>query len=76
MLTTQIKDLKRSQLHELHSTMLDACTAAELGGDWREIFRRAKHRKVGRLRRIYELLQSADRQDMASMAWTLTEHLN
>lgn len=38
--------------------------AYETNGDWREIIRRAKQRKVGLLRRVYDLLQTATREEI------------
>lgn len=58
-LTNQIANLSDAQLHDLHNALLDACTAMEMGGNWREVFRRARYRRVGRMRRIYELLYNA-----------------
>ena len=74
-LTSQITELNDVQLHSLHNTMLDACTALELGGDWREIFRRAKNRHVGRMHRIYDLLYHAKSHEIDRAARHLVEIL-
>jgi hypothetical protein len=75
MLSNQLKALKTAQILELHDVLVTACTAAELDGDWREVFRRAKNRKVGRMRRIYELLYNADKADIHRAAQHLVDHL-
>jgi hypothetical protein len=53
--------------------MLDTSIAFETDGDWREIIRRAKQRKVGLLLRIYELLLTATREEIDAMARSLAE---
>lgn len=72
-LTKQLPKLTDTQIHELHNRLLDACTAMELGGDWREVFRRAKYRHIGRMHRIYELLQHATHDEIDRAARHLTE---
>lgn len=74
-LTKQLPKLADTQIHELHNRLLDACTAMELGGNWREVFRRARHRRTGIMRRLYELLYNADRADIDRAAKHLTDHV-
>lgn len=71
-LTNQIANLNDVQIHSLHNTLLDACTAMELNGNWREIFRRAKYRNIGLMKRIYELLHKANPEDIDRAASHLT----
>jgi hypothetical protein len=71
-LTEQIANLNDVQIHSLHNTLLDACTAMELGGNWREVFRRAKQRHIGLMKRIYELLHQAQPDDIDRAANHLT----
>jgi hypothetical protein len=72
-LTEQIANLNDVQIHSLHNTLLDACTAMELDGNWREIFRRAKNRHVGLMKRIYELLHQAQPDDINRAAGHLVD---
>lgn len=63
-LTNQLSQLNDTQIRSLHNALLDACAAKEMGGNWREIFRRAKYRHVGRMARIYKLLHEAHGDDI------------
>jgi hypothetical protein len=72
-LTNQLHNLNPKQLKHLSATMLDTSIAFETDGDWREIIRRAKQRKVGLLLRIYELLLTATREEIDAMARSLAE---
>lgn len=74
-LASQVKELSVDQLHQLLNVMLDACAALELGGNWREPIRRARHRNVGRQRRIYDLLYDASASDIRIAAAHLVDHL-
>lgn len=73
MLSTQTRQLTHDQVKEVKNVLLEACTAMELGGDWREVFRRARNRRVGRMRRIYDMLYEADIKAIDMAAQTLTE---
>lgn len=54
--------------------MLDASLAHETGGNAKEIFRRAKQRKVGRQRRIIELLENATKPEIDRLSANLAEY--
>lgn len=54
--------------------MLNASITLENNGNWREIFRRAKHKhSAGRLRRIYALLEKAQAEDIDNMSKSLAD---
>ncbi len=73
-LTTQVFQLKPDEVKEACSVMLNASIALENNGNWREIFRRAKHKhSAGRLRRIYALLEKAQAEDIDSMSKSLAD---
>ncbi len=55
--------------------MLNASIAFETGGNYREVFRRAKQRKIGVLRRIYELLENASYEEIENLSKSLSEPL-
>lgn len=74
-LTDQLPNLTTDQLRALHATLVEASLAAQLNGNWREIFRRARHAHLGRLQRIYALLESSDAETIKRTAEHLTEHL-
>jgi hypothetical protein len=65
--------LKPDQVKELADTMYEACVAMELGGSYKEVFRRAKHRKVGSMRKMYERMEKATPRQISSMADHLIE---
>ena len=70
-LTSQLKNLSPQQIKSLSDTMLNASIAFETGGNYREIFRRAKQRKIGLMRRIYELLEQAPYEDIENLSKSL-----
>lgn len=72
MLSTQLHRLKPAQIQELAGTMLEASIGHAGGGHWQETFRRAKQRKVGLMRRIYDLLQTATAEEIEGMTKALT----
>lgn len=73
-LTSQVFQLNPNEVREACTVMLDVSLAMENGGNWREIFRRAKLKHcAGRLRRIYALLETAHRDDIEQMADSLAE---
>lgn len=73
-LTSQVFQLKPHEVKEACGVMLDASLALENKGNWREIFRQAKHKHfAGRLRRIYALLEKAKPEDIEQMAASLAE---
>lgn len=72
-LARQIPNLSTEQLKAVHACLVEAGIAYEAGGNWREIFRRAKQRKVGLVRRIYELMEKADRHGIDRMTQALVE---
>lgn len=72
-LVTIIPRLNSTQLNELHETMTSASLAYELGGDFKKIFRAAKHRKIGMMRRIYERLENCDIKQIEAMSKSLGE---
>jgi len=55
-LTSQLPKLTTEQLKSLADAMLDASLAYESGQNWRPILLRARSRKVGLMRRIYDML--------------------
>lgn len=67
-LQTAILRLKPEQVQELADIMYDACIAMEAGGCYTEVFRRAKHRKVGSMRKMYERLEKATPKQISRMA--------
>ena len=73
MLADQVKNLSHKKLFDLKSTMTEAAVAFEIGGNPKEIFRRAKHRNIGLLRRIYAKLEKADREGLRSMSDALIQ---
>lgn len=75
-LATQIYKLKPKQIKQLADTMLNASIVYQTGGNWREIIRRAKQRKVGLLRRIYDMLQHATQDEFDIMAASLASTAN
>lgn len=75
MLATQIKNLPFDKLFELKETLIEAGIAFEAGGNPKEVFRRAKHRHIGLMRRIYERLETADSQSMSAMSEAMVELL-
>jgi hypothetical protein len=74
-LANQICQLSEKQLMEVYGVMLEAGITNEFCGNYREIFRRAKHRRVGRMRRIYETLEQAAPDDIKAVSQALTENL-
>lgn len=57
-LTDRLNLLKRGQVQELHNVLVEAGIAHSLTGKHRDVFKRAKQRKVGALRAIYEQLET------------------
>jgi len=72
-LQAAILRLKPDQVKELADTMYDACIAMEAGGCYTEVFRRAKHRRVGCMRKMYERLEKATPKQLERMAGHLVE---
>jgi len=72
-LASQLPNLNETQLKSLADTMLNAGIAFENGGDHKEIFRRARIRHIGLMRRIYTLLEHASRDEIDVMAKKLTD---
>jgi len=72
-LTSQLPQLNDSQLKSLCDTLLTAAMVYENDGNYREIFRRAKYRHLGLMRRIYELLQHATRDEIDALSNSLSE---
>lgn len=65
--------LKPHQVQEIHAIMVEGCIAAALGEDYQEIFRRAKQRKVGSMRKMLERMQNATPKQLERMADHLVE---
>ncbi len=74
-LASQVMQLSRQQLHEMYNAMLDGGIAHEFSGDYQMIFRRMKNRRIGRMRRMYELLEHATPEEIRAVARALTEEL-
>ena len=72
-LTRTIRVLKPQQIRELYGVMLDAAVAHEITGCHRDVFRRAKYRKVGALRRVYETLEHASYKQIEAMSRSLED---
>jgi hypothetical protein len=64
MLLSKLKVLKPHQVKELHATMTEASVVFELGGSANDVFKKAKHRKVGAIRAIYESLEKLKKEDL------------
>ena len=75
MLVTQIKNLPSNKLLQLKETLVEAGIAFEAGGNPKEVFRRAKHKHIGLMRRIYERLETADNKSMSAMSEAMVELL-
>jgi len=58
LLESKLKLLKQSQVCELHDKLVEAGIAFELTGNYKDVFRLAKYRKVGAERKIYEYLEN------------------
>jgi len=67
--------MKEKDVFDIQTTMLDGCIAYELGGNWRLVFSKAKHRAIGAKRRALELLQRADDKAMDRICRTFMEHV-
>ena len=72
-LTSQLKNLNDKQLKSMCDTMLNASIAFENGGNYREIFRRAKQGRVGLVQRIYESLEQAEPNEIEALSNSLAE---
>ena len=53
--------------------MLNASIAFEAGGNYKEIFRRARNRSIGLMKRIYELLLNATQEEIENLSRNLTD---
>lgn len=67
--------LKPEKVKEFASTLYEACLAMEAGGDYHEVFRRAKQRKVGALRRLYQRMEHSTRGELERIADRMMEGL-
>lgn len=67
--------LKPDKVKEFASVLYEACLAMEAGGDYHEVFRRAKQRKVGALRRLYERLEHSTKGELERIADRMMEGL-
>jgi len=75
MLALQVKKLPVPKLLQLKTTLIEASIAFEAGGHPKEVFRRAKHRQIGLLRRIYEMLETADSNNLAEISKIMNESI-
>ena len=75
MLSDQVRRLKPEQLKELEQVMFEAAIAAQVGGNYQEVFRRARIGKIGLLGRIYKALCSATDANLKTMSDMLLEGL-
>jgi len=57
-LESKIKLLNHAQVYELHDRLVEAGISYELTGKFKDVFRRAKYRKVGAERKVYEYLEA------------------
>lgn len=67
--------LKPDKVRAFASVLYEACLAMEAGGDYHEVFRRAKQRKVGALRRLYERLERSTKGELERIADRMMEGL-
>jgi hypothetical protein len=67
-LTNQILNLPPAKLTELHNTLIETGVAFELGGDHREVLRRARNRyQTGLMHRVYTRLIVAKKEEIDAM---------
>jgi len=57
-ISERVYRLKPNQVIELHDKLVEAGLCFELEGSHKEVFRRAKHRRIGVLRSIYKDLEN------------------
>lgn len=76
MLTNKLKLLKPHQVNELHSVMTEASIAFEMGASAADVFKKAKHRKVGALRCIYERLEKLNKYELDKVAYVFSKVAN
>ena len=72
-LSSQLKSLNATQIKSLSDSMAYASMACESCGSHAEIFRRGKHRRVGQMRQIYEMLEHASPEEMENLSKSLAE---
>ena len=72
-LEAAILRLKVEQVREVADVIYDACIAVEAGGTYTEVFRRAKQRKVGSMRKIYERLEKTTPSQMKRITGYMLE---
>ena len=72
-LVNAVLRLKPEQVKELADTMHTAAIAMEVGGNYQEVFRRAKQRRVGCMRKMYERMEKATPKQLSRMADHLVE---
>jgi hypothetical protein len=70
-LIRHLDKLNDSQVRSLNDTMLNAGIAFENGGNYREIFHRAKHQHIGLMRRIYKILEQSTPEDIETLSKSL-----
>ena len=74
-LLLKVAMLKPDRVREFASVLYEACLAMEAGGNYHEVFRRAKQRKVGALRRLYERLERTTKSELERVANHMMEGL-
>jgi hypothetical protein len=72
-LANQFKNLSRTQFKCLSLAVLDASIAYEGGGNYREIFRRAKLRRNGLMRQVFESLENAPQEEIECLSKSLNK---
>ena len=72
-LSDQISILSTDKLKRVKDTMAEAGIAIEIGGNWKMIFKRAKNRRTGLERKIYELLENSDAETVRNALEAIVE---
>lgn len=68
--------LKISQINELTKVVIDASLVYECGGDYIEVFRKARNTRAGgNLRKVYEFLMGYSPEDLEVLSAKISEPL-
>ena len=72
-LTEKVARLTPAQVKELHDVLVEAGLAYELTGQYADVFRRAKYRKVGMQRSIYQQLETIPAHTLPTIIAIITQ---
>lgn len=73
-LVDEVYRLRQDQVKLACDTMLEASIVREMGGKWREVFRVMKHKQpVGRMKRIFAILEKLDADSIEQVSKSLSE---